>query len=83
MIAYLVANNISPNIKLDSDDLAVVEVKAASDILKASVTGDTNLTWSDRKKFSFTMETMLVSCFFNDAQCSASDFKVILLRFIL
>jgi hypothetical protein len=77
MIAYLVKNQISPAITLNTTDQAVVKVTAASDIIKASLTSDTNLTWAKRKNYSFTMDTMLVSCFFNDIQCSASDFKVL------
>jgi hypothetical protein len=77
MIAYLENNLISPAITLDSNDEAVVKVTVASDIIKASLTSDTTLTWEKRKSYSFTMDTMLVSCFFNDIQCSASDFKVI------
>ncbi len=74
--SYLIANRISPSIRLTSGQLAVTEVTAASDILKASITSDTNLTDAKRKNFSFTIETMLVSCFFNDIECHPSDFKV-------
>jgi hypothetical protein len=77
VIAYLVKNQISPSISLSTGDLAVVKVKEASDLLKASITSDTNLSASDRMGLSFTMDTMLVSCFFDDVQCYASDFKVI------
>jgi hypothetical protein len=79
---YLIANRISPNITLSPGQLAVTEVTAASDILKASITSDTNLTDAKRKNFSFTMDTMLVSCFFNGIQCYSSDFKASKFYFI-
>ena len=76
VISYLVANYISPNIALSSDQLAVVAVNAARDILKATITSDESLSTAKRMNFSFTMETMLVSCFFNSEECHPSDFKV-------
>ena len=71
----LIKNKIAPNIMLDSDELAIIELTAASDILKSCITSDTNMTWAKKANLSFSMETMLVSCFFNDIQCFPFDFK--------
>ncbi len=76
VIAYLEKNQISPSISLSTDDLAVVKVREASEILKASITSDTSLTTDERMSLSFTMDTMLVSCFFDEIQCQASELKV-------
>jgi hypothetical protein len=81
IIGYLEENFISPNILLKDDQLAVVHVNEARDILKASIASDKRLSTAKRMNFSFTMETMLVSCFFDDEQCSASDFKVRIIPF--
>lgn len=71
----LLANRISPLVKLSTSDLAMVKVNEAATILKSAVTADTALNSSYLKKLGFTMETMLISCYYNGIKCSPSNFS--------
>ena len=65
--------NINPTINatyLNGYDL----VMQASSILKANIIADETITQEDRKNLSFTLDTMLISCYYNDQKCNASDF---------
>ncbi len=70
------SNKISPLIVPTDNQTAINLVKIASTILKAYVLADNNLNASNlsRESLGFTMSTMLISCYFNGIQCSASDF---------
>ena len=73
--AMLIQNNISPTISINgTSEIAKALVEIASNILKASVTGDKSLTDDSRKRKGFTIETMLISCYFNNRVCNSSDF---------
>ena len=73
--AKLIQNNISPTILVNGTILvAKTLVENAANILKASVTGDKSLTDDSRKRKGFTIETMLISCYFNNRVCNSSDF---------
>lgn len=68
-------NDISPQINVTSDEIAITKVQAAANILKASVTADKSLSESDLIKLGFTMDTMIISCFFDKKTCNTSSFK--------
>lgn len=70
----LIKNGITPNIDVGENDTGVSLVQNAANLLKAGVFSDKNLTDESAAKLGFSMETMLVSCFFNGAQCYASNF---------
>ena len=68
----LLNNNISPTINatnINGYDLVI----QASSILKANIIAD-NITSIFREKIGFTMDTMLISCYFNGIKCNSSDF---------
>lgn len=69
-------NKISPTINLTESgtELAITAVKIAAKILKATVVADKSLNDTSLKKLGFTIESMIISCFYNGIQCSASDF---------
>ena len=66
-------NNIPPNIS-GSNGTGFYLVTQASSIMKAHIIADSSLTFEEREKIGFTMDTMLISCFFNDVECNSSDF---------
>ena len=72
----LVKNKISPLIVPLENETAFNLVFEASAILKASIIADNDLNASNltREQLSFTLDTMLISCYFNDIKCSANDF---------
>lgn len=74
-VAALSANKISPEISLSTNDTAVSKVDEAVTLLKAYIAADKSITSDFRKKLSFTMSTMLISCYYNGIQCSAVNFS--------
>jgi hypothetical protein len=68
--------NVSSTVTLSGNDsLAIEEVLDVKTKFRYYVTADKNLTDAEREKLGFTLETMLISCFFNDVQCSTADFQ--------
>ena len=70
----LIKNGITPNINVGENDTGISLVEDAANLLKAGITADKNLTDAKLAKLGFTMETMLVSGFFNGEKCDASNF---------
>lgn len=72
-------NNIQPQITLDDSDTAIKKVTTISTLLKAIAMSETNFSCYNitRKDLGFSMESMLISCFFNGNKCSASDFLLV------
>ena len=68
----LINNNISPYINA-TNSIGYDLVIQASSILNANIIAD-NITSSFREKIGFTMDTMLISCYFNGIKCNSSDF---------
>ena len=70
-------NNIQPNIQVnESVETAYGKLKLLESLLKAIVMTEAdftafNLTLQD---VGFTLDTMLISCFYNGLECSKSDF---------
>ena len=69
-------NSISPTINPTDNQTAIDLINEASAILKASIIADNDLNASNltREQLSFTLDTMLISCYFNDIKCSVDDF---------
>ncbi|RNA37541.1 FMRFamide-activated amiloride-sensitive sodium channel isoform X1 [Brachionus plicatilis] len=70
----LINNSINPSIHLSLNDTAILKVDEIRSILKAHATADKNLTSDDLKKKGFTIDTMLISCFYNNEECSLEKF---------
>jgi hypothetical protein len=70
----LMNNQISPNITVGSGSKSIFLVQQASKILKANVVADSSLNSSQLENLGFTLDTMLISCFYNDIECNSSDF---------
>ena len=70
----LLLNNISPSINVSANDTGISLVKQAANMLKASVIAD-KLNDTYKRSLGFTIETMLVSCFYNGVPCYASNFR--------
>jgi hypothetical protein len=67
--------NVSRNVELtDNETLAIVEVLDVKAKFRSYVTFDQNLTDSQRESLGFTLEKMLISCFYNGIECSTKDF---------
>ncbi|CAF0708691.1 unnamed protein product [Brachionus calyciflorus] len=43
-------------------------------LIKANILADKNLTWQQIRQFGFEIDFMLLTCFYNDKPCNASDF---------
>ncbi|CAF1056474.1 unnamed protein product [Brachionus calyciflorus] len=71
----LKANSITPNISISGEEKGITLVQQAASILRAYATADRNLTDEDRKSLGFTMDTMLVSCFYNHEECNTTEFS--------
>ncbi|RNA09553.1 FMRFamide-activated amiloride-sensitive sodium channel isoform X1 [Brachionus plicatilis] len=70
----LINNSINPSVKLSTNDTAILKVDEIRSIIKAHATADKNLTSDDLKKKGFTIDTMLISCFYNNEECSLEKF---------
>lgn len=68
----LVSNGLSPTITPTNDEPAIYLVKQASKILKATVLSDVKSGQTD--SFTFTLDSMLISCYFNGVKCTTAHF---------
>jgi hypothetical protein len=50
-------------------------VSHASNLLKAAIMNDKSLSASGREMLSFTLGSMLISCYFNGVECNETDFS--------
>ncbi len=73
-------NGLSANITVSEGEFAIAKVGLASTILKANVVADKNLTAEDKEKLGFSINTMLISCYYNNIRCNTTDFKVNLIE---
>ena len=67
-------SNLSAYVTPSNDEDAIHLISEAHKILKASIISDTTLTKENKKEIGFTLETMLVSCYFDGVKCNVSDF---------
>ena len=69
-------NHITPTINVtgQSDVYAISLVEEASSIIKAYLTADTTLSDYQRKQKGFLIDSLLVSCYYNQIKCSGDDF---------
>ena len=74
MLKVLQENKISPMIEVENGETTFDSVKVAANVLKSTIAADTNLTIDNLKSIGFTLETMLISCYFDGVRCYASDF---------
>lgn len=74
--AQLVANGLKPKIVATETSPAIYQVRQAMRVLKASAlaTSLTNSTFT--KSLGFTIDSLLISCYFNGAKCNSSDFTI-------
>ncbi|RNA31126.1 FMRFamide-activated amiloride-sensitive sodium channel isoform X1, partial [Brachionus plicatilis] len=70
----LTNNSLTPAIALSENDTAILKVDQINRILRAYATSDKNLSSDDLKKKGFTIDTILVSCFYNNEECFAENF---------
>jgi hypothetical protein len=73
--SYIQNNGLSPNIKPSNTTYSIALVQQAQNILKAASLGSMNTNETFVKDLGFSLEFMLISCFYNGQQCDASDFK--------
>jgi hypothetical protein len=53
---------------------AIKEVKVSQEEIRSRVIANTNLTDYDKLQYGYTIETLLLSCYYNGESCGASDF---------
>jgi hypothetical protein len=68
-------NNISIIISLNESQQAFRKVNEAAKLLKAFVLSDQKLNSSSLEQLGFTIDAMLISCFYNGLRCTAADFS--------
>ena len=76
--SYYIRNILKTNniyIAIKSDEYAEEAVCRAASILRASVTADTCLSQEQLVDLGFTIDKMLISCYFNAQPCHPSNFK--------
>jgi hypothetical protein len=74
LMGILQARGISPQINLQDGEYAIDKLEEASSALKASVIADKSLNDSFLESLGFTLDTMLISCYYNNQRCNKSDF---------
>jgi hypothetical protein len=65
---------VSPVISPTTDQDALDLVTTAVDVIKSAIVSDRNLTNDNLKTIGFTIDTMLISCYFDSSPCNSSDF---------
>lgn len=68
----LAKNNISYVTNISSINISPTEV---DNLLKASVIGNKNFTTANIQNLGFTIDFMLLTCYFNNVPCNVSDFR--------
>lgn len=70
-------NNIEPTINITgvTDNYAIALVDDASSVLKSALTADKSLNETQLKIKGFSIDKMIVSCYFNKAVCTQYDFN--------
>ncbi|CAF0843935.1 unnamed protein product [Brachionus calyciflorus] len=67
-------NSIPSYLKINTGEKAIDLVEKASSILKASVVANKTLSEDYVKKLGFSLETMIISCYYDNKECNTSDF---------
>lgn len=75
LIEVLNLHSILPVITPDNDTLSYVLVNEATDILRAVASSDKNLTSKQLENLGFTIDTMLISCLYDNVRCNSSSFS--------
>lgn len=76
----LISSNIDCKVNLDENETGLEVITSLSNILKANIAGQlleiSNQTERNRKfkDLGFSIEKMLISCFYNGQNCSAENF---------
>ena len=60
---------------LPDDIYGITLVDEAARLLKAYITADKSLNETELKKKGFTMDQLIISCYYNKLPCNSSDFK--------
>jgi len=74
LMKFLLEKSISPKLSVSSGEYAVDVLEEAASTLKASVSADKSLNDSFLESLGFTLDTMLISCYYNKQKCNKSDF---------
>lgn len=75
--SILIDHLINPSICPGENKTAIESIQEALDVLKASVLSNQYWPVDDVASLGFSIETMLISCFFNGIKCSVNDFTQI------
>ncbi|RNA17960.1 acid-sensing ion channel 1-like [Brachionus plicatilis] len=75
LIEKLNQNSIMPVITTTNGTFSYELVNEAANLLKAIASSDKNLTPEQLEKLGFTINTMLISCYFDHVQCNTSAFS--------
>ena len=60
---------------LPDDRYAITLIDEAAMLLKAYITADKSLNDTELKKKGFSMDQLIISCYYNKVICNSSDFK--------
>lgn len=74
---YLKKNKVTPNMDITESEDPIERVTFYSTLLKAIILSEKNFSAFNltQEQIGFTINTMLISCYFNGLKCSESDFK--------
>lgn len=74
LVEKLNLNSILPVITSNNETFSYELVDDAASLLKAVASSDKNLTSKQLESLGFTIDTMLISCYFDHVQCNTSAF---------
>lgn len=66
--------SISADLVPTNDQDAIDLIEDAHEVLKAAIISDQSLTRQQLKAIGYTLEVLLVSCYYNGVKCTTSDF---------
>ena len=75
LIGKLKLYSILPTITPNNETFSYELVNQVTDILRAVTSADKNLTSKQLENLGFTIDTMLISCFFDNVRCNSSSFS--------
>lgn len=70
----LTENKICPVVSVNGNEIGITKIEEAASALKSYVMTDKSLNFTDLKRLGFSWETMVISCFFNNEECTVDHF---------
>ena len=73
---YFSEKNLMRNISANSSNLALEQVISLQTLMKATIFADKQLNESQKMSLGYDIDSLIISCYFNNVQCNMSDFTL-------